>query len=101
VFASLAEEGYQITASRVPLSRERIPEAADLDTLQSLHAALPEGADIPAICCVGNATARCMPWADGPCSSPQCLASSWYAVCESGGKRRGGISTIIPCTRKP
>jgi hypothetical protein len=58
VFARLAEEGYQITASRVPLSRERIPEAADLDTLQSLHTAPPEGGHVACtIRCVENATA--------------------------------------------
>lgn len=44
VFARLAEEGFQVTAERVPLSRERAPEAADLDVLQALHASLPPGA---------------------------------------------------------
>jgi len=43
VFARLAEEGFQVTAERVPLSRERAPEAADLDVLQALHASLPPG----------------------------------------------------------
>jgi hypothetical protein len=44
VFKQLAEEGYQITAARVPLSRERMPEAADLDTLHLLHTPPPAGA---------------------------------------------------------
>ena len=31
----LASEGYELSYRRIPLSRERTPEAADLDTLHS------------------------------------------------------------------
>lgn len=44
VFAQLANEGFQLSAARVPLSRERVPEAADLDTLRAVHTPPPEGA---------------------------------------------------------
>ena len=44
VFESLAAEGFQLTAARVPLSRERTPEAADLDTLLAQHRPPPPGA---------------------------------------------------------
>lgn len=43
VFAQLAKEGFQLSAARVPLSRERVPEAADLDTLRAVHTPPPEG----------------------------------------------------------
>lgn len=43
VFVRLAEEGFQLASARVPLSRERVPQAADLDTLRSLHAPPPAG----------------------------------------------------------
>lgn len=33
IFALLAEEGYSLTYSRIPLSRERTPEASDLEAL--------------------------------------------------------------------
>ena len=33
LFQSIAAEGYQMSHRRVPLSRERTPEAADLDIL--------------------------------------------------------------------
>jgi hypothetical protein len=53
VFEQLAGEGYQISAARVPLSRERVPEAADLDTLHSLHTPPPEGD------CLANTMLHC------------------------------------------
>lgn len=43
VFQSLAAEGFQINYRRIPLSRERTPEAADLDVLHSQMLVQPEG----------------------------------------------------------
>lgn len=44
VFQGLALEGYQLTYQRVPLSRERTPEAADLDALHRQALQQPGGA---------------------------------------------------------
>ncbi len=70
VFAALAAEGFQLTAARVPLSRERIPEAADLDMLLAQHEPPPQGdeshsrndpvASTPLACC-SAAAQECMP----------------------------------------
>ena len=46
VFQSLAAEGFQITYRRIPLSRERTPEAADLDVLHSQLLLQPEGLSV-------------------------------------------------------
>ncbi|KAK9808828.1 hypothetical protein WJX72_004439 [[Myrmecia] bisecta] len=43
VYQGLAAEGYQLTYRRVPLSRERTPEAADLDVLHHQLLMQPEG----------------------------------------------------------
>ena len=43
VFQSLAAEGFQLSYRRIPLSRERTPEAADLDVLHSQLQEQPEG----------------------------------------------------------
>jgi len=43
VYQSLAAEGYQMSHKRVPLSRERTPEAADLDVLYHQLLIQPEG----------------------------------------------------------
>ena len=43
VYQSLAAEGFQLTYRRIPLSRERTPEAADLDVLHSQLQQQPEG----------------------------------------------------------
>lgn len=43
VFQGLALEGYQVTYQRVPLSRERTPEAADLDALHRQALQQPGG----------------------------------------------------------
>lgn len=43
VFQSLAAEGFQLSYRRIPLSRERTPEAADLDVLHSQLQQQPEG----------------------------------------------------------
>ena len=40
----LASEGYQLSYRRVPLSRDRTPEAADLDTLHAQLQQHPSGA---------------------------------------------------------
>ena len=42
VWQSLAAEGFQLTYRRVPLSRERTPEAADLDVLHAQLMQQPE-----------------------------------------------------------
>ena len=42
VYQSLAAEGFQLSYRRIPLSRERTPEAADLDTLHSQLLLQPE-----------------------------------------------------------
>ena len=42
VYQSLAAEGFQLSYRRIPLSRERTPEAADLDTLHSQMQLQPE-----------------------------------------------------------
>ena len=42
VWQSLAAEGFQLMYRRVPLSRERTPEAADLDVLHSQLMLQPE-----------------------------------------------------------
>ncbi len=47
VFQGLALEGYQLTYQRVPLSRERTPEAADLDALHRQALLQPGGAQKP------------------------------------------------------
>ncbi len=51
----LASEGYEMSYRRIPLSRERTPEAADLDTLHSQLQYQPPGAEIvaslPPTCC--------------------------------------------------
>jgi hypothetical protein len=39
----LASEGYELSYRRIPLSRERTPEAADLDTLHSQLLQQPPG----------------------------------------------------------
>lgn len=44
VYQSLAAEGYQMSHKRAPLSRERTPEAADLDVLYHQLIIQPEGA---------------------------------------------------------
>ena len=44
VYQSLAAEGYQMSHKRAPLSRERTPEAADLDVLYHQLLIQPEGA---------------------------------------------------------
>ncbi|KAK9804170.1 hypothetical protein WJX73_008272 [Symbiochloris irregularis] len=46
VFQSLAAEGFQINYRRIPLSRERTPEAADLDVLHSQMVVQPEGKQV-------------------------------------------------------
>ncbi len=43
VYQGLAAEGYQISYRRVPLSRERTPEAADLDVLHQQLMMQPVG----------------------------------------------------------
>ena len=43
VYQSLAAEGYQMSHRRAPLSRERTPEAADLDVLYHQLLIQPEG----------------------------------------------------------
>ena len=43
VYQSLAAEGYQMSHKRAPLSRERTPEAADLDTMHHQLLIQPEG----------------------------------------------------------
>lgn len=48
VFSSLAAEGYQMSHRRIPLSRERTPEAADLDVLYHQLLIQPEGSYPPA-----------------------------------------------------
>ena len=40
----LASEGYELSYQRIPLSRERTPEAADLDTLHAQLLHQPPGA---------------------------------------------------------
>lgn len=40
----LASEGYQLSYRRIPLSRDRTPEAADLDTLHAQLQQHPPGA---------------------------------------------------------
>lgn len=43
VWQGLAAEGYQLSYRRVPLSRERTPEAADLDVLHQQLMTQPVG----------------------------------------------------------
>ena len=47
VYQSLAAEGYQMSHKRAPLSRERTPEAADLDVLYHQLLIQPEGRALP------------------------------------------------------
>ena len=46
VWQGLAAEGYQLSYRRVPLSRERTPEAADLDVLHQQLMTQPVGESI-------------------------------------------------------
>eukprot|EP00884_Botryococcus_braunii_P001844 jgi/Botrbrau1/11660/Bobra.168_2s0015.2 len=55
VFQGLALEGYQVTYQRVPLSRERTPEAADLDALHRQALQQPGGKDVLHIIVARNA----------------------------------------------
>ena len=43
VYMGLASEGYELSYRRIPLSRDRTPEAADLDTLHSQLLQQPPG----------------------------------------------------------
>ena len=43
IWQALAAEGYEVTYRRIPLSRERTPEAADLDVLHHQLLQQPEG----------------------------------------------------------
>lgn len=43
VYQGLAADGYQVSYRRVPLSRERTPEAADLDVLHQQLMTQPVG----------------------------------------------------------
>jgi len=56
LYMGLASEGYEMSYRRIPLSRERTPEAADLDTLHSQLQYQPPGAGLvaslpPGRCC--------------------------------------------------
>ena len=46
VYQSLAAEGFQLSYRRIPLSRERTPEAADLDTLHSQMQLQPDEGEL-------------------------------------------------------
>ncbi|PSC67685.1 paladin isoform X1 [Micractinium conductrix] len=46
VFVAIAAEGYQISYRRVPMSRERTPQAADLDQLQAQMGSHPAGKEV-------------------------------------------------------
>ena len=65
VYQGLAAEGYQISYRRVPLSRERTPEAADLDVLHQQLMMQPVGEceeGLPAgsvLCCRVAGTCHC------------------------------------------
>ena len=58
LYMGLASEGYEMSYRRIPLSRERTPEAADLDTLHSQMLDQPPGGgvcrilDLAILCCV-------------------------------------------------
>ena len=47
LYMGLASEGYEMSYRRIPLSRERTPEAADLDTLHSQLQNQPAGDRAP------------------------------------------------------
>lgn len=73
VYQSLAAEGYQMSHRRVPLSRERTPEAADLDALHHQLLVQPEGK-------LDENGVMAAPWTATTCSasasmhvSPRCL----------------------------
>lgn len=60
VWQGLAAEGYQVSYRRVPLSRERTPEAADLDTLHQQLMTQPVGACTTPVHCWTNFLAMCV-----------------------------------------
>lgn len=74
VFQSLAAEGFQLSYRRVPLSRERTPEAADLDVLNSQLQQQPEGG-----CACGQAEAAWVHLVGPSATSSNKLSAS--AVC--------------------
>ena len=53
VWQGLAAEGYQLSYRRVPLSRERTPEAADLDVLHQQLMTQPVG-EARLCSCIGD-----------------------------------------------
>lgn len=95
VFARLAEEGFQLSAARMPLSRERVPEAADLDTLRSLHTPPPAGLLVPAHMNICNeklhslrhwnlGLSDCRVQLQGPCILPAICKGSNHSNCALG-----------------
>jgi hypothetical protein len=48
VFVALAAEGYQVGYRRVPMSRERTPQAADLDQLLAQMGGAPADKEVRA-----------------------------------------------------
>jgi hypothetical protein len=46
VFVAIAAEGYQISYRRVPMSRERTPQAGDLDLLLAQMGNHPAGREV-------------------------------------------------------
>lgn len=46
VFVAIAAEGYQVSYRRVPMSRERTPQAADLDQLLAQMGNHPAGKEV-------------------------------------------------------
>ena len=67
VYQSLAAEGFQLSYRRIPLSRERTPEAADLDTLHSQMQLQPEeGEGLLLQWCQGRRALTCVICAGAP-----------------------------------
>ena len=80
VYQGLAADGYQVSYRRVPLSRERTPEAADLDVLHQQLMTQPVGM---LLACPPPPPHPPNP----PACPPVCLPSCWYAPCLSASSQ--------------
>lgn len=90
VYQGLAADGYQVSYRRVPLSRERTPEAADLDVLHQQLMTQPVGK--PLACPIPSPSAchPCLTPLPAPLPvdvPPVCLAACCYAPCLSISNR--------------
>ena len=75
VYQGLAAEGYQISYRRVPLSRERTPEAADLDVLHQQLMMQPVGEYEKGL--LAGSVLQCRVRETCQCGLPCMLALTW------------------------